>query len=1586
MKKNYFAFRSNLIIYIFLFLACGLSAQRPMEKLDRSVTAQKINGGIYVNWRITSDEWYNTSYKLYRDGTFIYETSTTGASNYLDPSGTTSSTYTVSKVKNGVESIQSAATTVLTKGYLEIPMRDIKKLGKTQYYLNDATAADLDGDGQYEIIIKRMNRDWSVENTTNFSYFEAYKLDGTFMWAIDVGPNITMDVEIDIAAFDFDGDGKAEVFMRTSDNTVFGLDINNQNGTSVGDRDGDGVTNYRYSIVQSQGMGFMNAGPEYLSLIDGMTGKELDWKNFIPRGKSDDWGDGYGHRANKFYFGAPYLDGKHPSIFIGRGIYTMTKMQTYDVVNKKLVPRWNWEVLAADQLQQGKYDDSPKKYFAQGYHNYTIADVDGDGCDEINWGSMTIDNDGKPLYSTELGHGDAQHYGDFDPYRKGVEVFACNEEKPGTNLRDAKTGQILYRHVTPGDCGRAGAGNISDSSKGTECWGGGVGISATDKADVTHFGVAENYCVYWDGDLLQEICDHSGFSTSTGVGYGAITKFNGYGNISTLLSASAYSCNYTKGTPCLQADLIGDWREEEIWWRSDSLALRIYTTPIPTTNRIYTLMHDPQYRQAVCWQMCGYNQPPHTSFYLGSDFPTPIPAESTNGKLVWKGNSTIWDNSAFNFMDGDDAAGLIAGTSPGVSFTNGKSVLFDKHSTVNSVNIPSNINPEVLTVSGDVNYTIGGTGSLGGAMHLDKMGDGSLSLTGTHSYNGTTEIWEGDMWMNGSLTNSPVMIRRHANYGSNGISGKGISTEYNAGIYVGGKENADTMIVNGTFKLVTGAKIYFDLSDNPTIPSITGVTRSNLKNDLLVIQGKLQISAGSIFVINQTVDSLSQGSYLLAKVDTVSGDISTVKIEGTIGVASELSYNGISKELFLVIKGVRSASTITWTGKNDGNWNLSKTANWSNNGFDDIFVANDSVIFNSTATNRTVNLVDNLPVTYMEVNSTLPYSVDGTGMLSGSMDLYKTNTGSLTINNRNNFTGKTIIDGGSLIMKYAPTVTNNGGIGSNTVTDPAYFVVKDSAIIQVTTANEITNRGLTLEGSAGGLLNVSSALYWNGVILGTKLTKYNSGTLYIANNNIGLNETLLKSGTIKLNADAAVSYGVGKKITLMGGVLETLNSTGAYLTSNNAFEVPSGYTGSVIAGARCEYNGALSGDGTLNWSCDFIRAYINGNWSAFTGRLNINANGANSTYENHFIVNNINGFPGATINLGSGVQFCYKNGTSDNGTTTIKLGMLSGVAGSIYYNAGLEVGGTNLNGSYAGIISGVSNVKKTGTGLWIISGINTYTGTTTISGGTLTLTGSLSSGTVTITDGGTMNLIGTIGGSMIISTGGVLNLSGNISGLLSNSGNLYGSGTIVGNATFGSNSTTSPGNQTIGTLSFGGNITMNNSSTLLMQIVGSGSTSCDKLSVAGVLNCNGTLDVSLSSGSLTNGASYQLLNVAGGLLGNFSTIKLPVLDQGLAWDTSELYTTGIIKVIIGTGFKVPSIKTGVKQNPTTGIFQIYTDYSSSNLYVFVSDLQGRMLYQSKVSKNGEMFEVDLTNQPEGIYLLKVISDKESSNILKLMKL
>lgn len=1545
----------NILLLLLFLIAGTASAQRPFEKLNRSVIAQPLNGGVYVNWRIMGDEYENTSYKLFRNGTLIHETGATGASNYHDAGGTAADVYTVTAVKGGVESTPSTAARMISKPYLELPLRNLAALGKTSNYIpNDATTADLDGDGEYEIILKRTNKDWST-SATEYTLFEAYKLDGTFLWAIDVGPNILPDVETNIAAFDFDGDGKAEVFMRTSEGTIFG------DGTKINDTDGDGVTDYRYGVLQSANMQYATVGPEFLSLINGETGAEMDRIDFIPRGNVNDWGDGYGHRASKYFFGAPYLDGQKPSLFIGRGIYTKTVMRTYDIVNKKLVFRWEF------------FSGTSGPYFGQGNHNYTIADVDGDGRDEITWGSMAVDDNGKGLYSTQMGHGDAMHVSDLDPYRKGQEVFSCLENSPqhGTLFRDAATGEILHHHMTAGDCGRACAGNISDAYKGAEIWGGGYGYSATTRIQQQHFGVSENFTIYWDGELTKELVDHSNFSTSVGYGFGHIKKFRGYGNIQTLLQADAYSNNYTKGTPTLQADILGDWREEIIWWRTDGQALRIYITPYHTEHRVYTLMHDHHYRQAIAWQMCGYNQPPHTSFYLGSDFPKAIPSKTSLNQLVWKGASATWDLATANWMDGNDAAGLIAGTATVANFANGKAVLLDTRGLQRDINLTSNVSPEALTASGSASYSIAGTGKLTGAMRLVKMGDGSLTVNGNHDFSGNTEVWEGKLWMNGS-SSSPVMVRRHAQFGGALTLNAPLNTEYNARISPGSTDAYGTLTVKQAMTLVEGARLELQVAvDAP--------------HDSLVVESTLTLQDGAILMINPAVGQLPEGPYLVAKANALVADLSKVKIEGLPGIATELQYNAEEKSLYLVVKGVRSAAKVNWSGAENGNWDLATSMNWLNNEVQDMFVTGDSVVFGNEATTRTVNITDNLTPAYVEVNNSLPYVFDGTGALSGVMNLYKTGQGALNINNRNNFTGKVIVDGGSLVMKYGPTSTNNGGIGGNE-TNPAYWIVRNGALTQISTANELTNRGITFEGEEGGVLNVPVNLYWDGIITGTKMTKSGGGTLYIGNSNSGLQEMVLTGGRVKLNASSAVPYGAGRKLTLAGGTLETLNNTGAYMTSSTHFVVPDGATAAIVAGPRCEYNGTLTGGGTLNWTTDFIRAYINGNWSGFTGKINLTRNTANSTYEDKFIVNNAAGFPYATINLGSSdLIMCYKNGTSDNGTTTIKVGMLTGVTGSVFYNAGLEVGALNTSGTFGGSFTGAASIRKVGTGLWILTGESSNTGSTSVNAGTMTIMGKYGSGTISIANGALLNLNGSAGGAAIISNGGTLSINGSLSGVMNNNGLVRGSGTVGGAALLSNGSETQPGGPVIGTMNFLGNVNVKAGATLSVQVFG-GSTTADKMAIGGTLTIEGgLLDIRKYGGSWAADMEYQIID-ATTITGSFDSITLPELTAGLAWNLDMLYTHGVVKVEVYSSINGARLQGGLLENPTDGLFRVKLTQEVAALQVMVMDLNGRMMVQEQAVPNSEgVVEIDIRHCNTGVYMLQLQAEGGQSTRLKLIK-
>lgn len=863
--------RFTFLLFSLAALTCA--AQRHMEDLGRGLLAVQTDSGIYVNWRITAQEWSGTAYNLYRNGVKLNSAPLTGASNYVDAEGDAQDTYAVSAVKNGVEGPCSRAVAVQEKPYVSIPLRKLPVAG---YEPNDATVADLDGDGEMELILKRLYPDWSP-SARHFSRIEAYELDGTLLWSIDVGPNILSDVETNVAAYDFDCDGRAEVFMRTSEGTVFG------DGAQIGDTNHDGITNYRSASWAGRGGDYPNYstylcdGPEFLSLIEGTTGRELDRVDFIERGNVRDWGDGYGHRANKFFFGAAYLDGKRPSLFIARGIYTRTVMRTYDVTpEKRLKLRWTFDS-----------NDHPA-YAGQGNHNMTIADVDGDGCDEIVYGSMTVDHDGQGLYSTGLGHGDAIHVGDFDPYHRGLEVFACHEHKPyGTSFRDGRTGQILLRHTTAKDCGRCMAANVTELYPGAELWGGGQMYSAVWRRPVEGIGngVSENFRIYWDGDLLDETFDYRNVNEAkAGRGEGTVYKF-GVGPI--FVTSGCATNNYTKGNPCFQGDILGDWREEFIMRTQGNDTLRIYFTTIPTEHRLYTLLHDSQYRQALCWQMCGYNQPPHVSFFLGEreGILLPPPPAVSNGRLVHDGSGR-WTRTSWT-RDGVPAL-----------YAEGESLLFDSCGTVR---LEGSFRPGELMVAaldslaGRGDYVLEG-GALCGPMRLDKTGAGLLRLRSDLRYEGATCLWAGRTVVEAALERSPVWVNRFAELDLQAEAGQDVTLEYGAVLRTGCASGRKRGAVGGSLCMKQGAELCLDWG------------AEDLRGALLPIGGTWQWADSCVLRIVSS-GGLRAGRYVLVEArGGLLGRVESLKVLGMEGLDWQLKAEG--NRLILEVEGEKSSSAF----------------------------------------------------------------------------------------------------------------------------------------------------------------------------------------------------------------------------------------------------------------------------------------------------------------------------------------------------------------------------------------------------------------------------------------------------------------------------------------------------------------------------------------------------------------------------------------------------------------------------------------------------------------------------------------------------
>jgi rhamnogalacturonan endolyase len=620
MTTNFYPkarFRGAFCTLLLLFIFTNLLAQRNMEYLKRGVVAVSQQDGIFISWRLLGTEDKATAFNLYRKTngkeTKLNSKPLTKGTNFLDANADKAkdNTYYIKALSGKKELPQDDAFTLKANApaYLSIPLQT-----PAGYAPGDASVADLDGDGAYEIVLHQTGKahDNSHDGPTDPPIFQAYKLDGTLMWTINLGKNIREGAHYtQFIVYDLDGDGIAEVAMKTADGSVDGK------GKVIGDASKNWVNETGHILL----------GPEYLTVFDGRTGAEIHTVKYeVPRHPDTEnptaaqlkeiWGDGNGNRSDRFLAAAAYLDGKNASLIMCRGYYTRTAIAAYDFKDKKLSLRWLFD---SDSSEENR------KYRGQGNHNLSITDVDNDGKDEIVYGAMTIDDNGKGLHSTGYGHGDALHVGDLDPTRPGIEIFDIQErfDDAGMHMRDGATGEVLWKKPSLSKAdkgqgpGRGLALNIDPRYPGSECWATSAGMSGMFDCKgnrISENAPACNFGIYWDGDLLSEILNGT-----------VIDKWD-YKNETTkvLLDTKDFDCasnNGTKSTPVLSVDLFGDWREEVIYRTADNNELRIFSTGIATEYRLYTLMHDPQYRLSIAWQNVAYNQPPHASFYMDEKMP-----------------------------------------------------------------------------------------------------------------------------------------------------------------------------------------------------------------------------------------------------------------------------------------------------------------------------------------------------------------------------------------------------------------------------------------------------------------------------------------------------------------------------------------------------------------------------------------------------------------------------------------------------------------------------------------------------------------------------------------------------------------------------------------------------------------------------------------------------------------------------------------------------------------------------------------------------------------------------------------------------
>lgn len=618
-----------------------------MESLGRGVVALPQAKGIFISWRLLGTDDARTTFDVIRNGEVIAEDLT--VSNYSDEAGTTDSKYQVVCKVNGKAIENSDEVTPWAKNYMTLAL-DRPGTGTLggEYSPNDCSVGDVDGDGEYEIFVKwdpSNSKDNSQSDKTDKVFIDCYKLNGTKLWRIDLGVNIRAGAHYtQFMVYDFDGDGKAEMICKTAPGSMDGIGkYVNQSASDDKIKAADNSKDWRTSA------GRINGGQEYLTVFNGLTGEAIHTIAYYPnrnalaelsedagtfnwddRSGKKDRGD-YGNRGERYLAAVAYLSGPdaNPSGIFCRGYYTYAYVWAVDFDGNHLKHRWlhrsdsrtQYSVVDADMIESAKITapiatrgEGSNTLYSNGNHNLSIADVDGDGRDEIIWGSAALDDNGKLLYATGFGHGDAIHLAAMDPDRKGMQVFEVHEEK-GTyswDLHDAATGEVVFKGGNAGkDNGRGMAADVIPGSRGYEFW------SADDRQQrsvqtgeiVGQKNTSVNFRMYWNGTCYDQMLDGNTLDYWNGSSWDRLMTFYNYGNSST--------CNSTKKTPNLQADLFGDWREELILWdSSNSSTLNIFSTNIPTEYRVPTLMHDHTYRMAVAWQNTAYNQPPHLGFYL----------------------------------------------------------------------------------------------------------------------------------------------------------------------------------------------------------------------------------------------------------------------------------------------------------------------------------------------------------------------------------------------------------------------------------------------------------------------------------------------------------------------------------------------------------------------------------------------------------------------------------------------------------------------------------------------------------------------------------------------------------------------------------------------------------------------------------------------------------------------------------------------------------------------------------------------------------------------------------------------------------
>lgn len=1328
-------------------LAAPAAAQRLQQELGRGVVAVVRNAersvtagteGNLVSWRRLAQEPEQTIYNLYVNGSLV--TSTSGTCHVLQKINN-GDRMRVVPVINGKEDESTAGEFVYqaskqpySNAFMKIEFEGVI-CDPDSYNAVYVWPADLDGDGEYDYVVAQISRDYS--KTTD--KVQAYKSDGTCLWTVDMGPNVRLcggqnDM---VVAYDINCDGKAEVMLRTSEGTRF-WDSSAAAfgkypfGSTVYDIDGDGIEDYTGHATR--------VPPFYISVVDGMTGAELTSAE-LDYSTVTDGVDAYGRDKRKNYMGdndgheyaymgghfcITYTDGIHPSLMMECLDRTTDKKHH----NYVFEFRYDWQNgKPANWHHSYTWSRNDKTPWPAEFHQLRVADVDGDGIDELLQGGFGVNPVKDMVFSAGIGHGDRFRVSDIDPTRPGMETYAIQQSSLlGQLIYDSQTGEHLKEWYLPSvsDVGRGECMDVDPDHLGYEVYSTMANLYDC-KGEVIKEGDTSYPFegIWWDGDLAREVLNSpggSGFSTNV-----MVTKYNG-GRLAEFSQESEWGTHSGWAVrPTFWGDIIGDWREEVILLYNPggrNLGLVGYTTNIPTDYSFYTLQHDPHYHLDCTTR--GYYQSPNTSFYLGYQMLMPPLPPVMKADLRWD-KGTAWAAGSTAFTDNSLSAAK--------AYADGQSVMFDITGD-NSTNIVLDeaVAPAATYFMVPVghDYTISGKGSIAGNGDVWKSERGTATLNTNITTTGTTIVSNGTLIVNGTVS-GPLSLRANGTFG-------GKATVNGEVTFEGSLHNQGCRLMpDGT--LTFGTPVTID----KTVYVETTINEGNA--DRIVVNGMLTISGQLTFNVNTTTNdnSLLKGTYILAEATGgINADNGTINVAGLNGQPFHITIDG--NNIVLTIDGSREPSeNVAWNGSEDSTWDYT-TANFTADGTQSTFVKGDKVIFNDEASSREVNVSSVIMPESVNISTQLGYTFSGSGAISGTATIVKDGDGELVMNlNNNDYTGATIVNGGTLTVATLLDAGQPCPIGASSAVASNFQL--NGGTLKFTGTNASTNHGITISDTA--TINVTKSngsLALGGVITGREgtLVKDGLGQLsicYTATNNIKaveLRKGILAQGDWRAGFGTAPLHVTGNATTFRFVANQSM-STIPYM--KQAVTVDSLAKFTIDGANRAGLQGSFAGKGTVIVNAGGVRFDISSNFSKFEGNLHING-GAR-------LMASLTDMRQLTLTLGDGASMRhYQGGSGNTVAANLQVGALADATGYSSFatkpsfgadNESWEVGHNGKDASFSGKLA-AAKVTKVGNGNWTLKGTES-TSPITVQGGKLTIfnsSGTATTGTITIGKGATL--------------------------------------------------------------------------------------------------------------------------------------------------------------------------------------------------------------------------------------------------------